>query len=235
DVVIDFSGYEGQDFVLHNDARSPFKAETQADDDQPLPEFMLFRVGDSASTPDPDLPNSLATVPDLGTPDDRLDFALEEAEDTYGRLLLLLNDLRVGGSPSPDPEFWSDPVTTTVPVGNTQVWNLYNLTEDAHPIHLHLVQFRIVGRKDFDAEAFLDDGKPVDDIDDYVGGDLPLNPRQQGWHDTVAARPGELTQVKATFGPISGTPFGEYTGEYPWHCHILEHEDHEMMRPYEVQ
>ncbi|MFC7046699.1 multicopper oxidase family protein [Halobacteriaceae archaeon GCM10025711] len=245
DVVIDFSGYEGQDFVLHNNARSPFKAETQAGDEQPLPEFMLFRVQDTTPTqPGPDsLPTDLATIPDLGTPDDEPYFSLEEGEDEFGRLQLLLNDLRVGGANDPDPELWPDPVTTSVTEGETQVWNLINLTEDVHPIHLHLVQFQIVGRKAFDVDGFIADGRPADMVDDYVGEDLPLNERQQGWHDTVAARPGELTQVKATWGEFTAdgeTFFGDHVAAdsdgdlFPWHCHILEHEDHEMMRPYEV-
>jgi FtsP/CotA-like multicopper oxidase with cupredoxin domain len=91
-------------------------------------------------------------------------------------------------------------------LGDTEEWSMYNFTEDAHPIHLHLVRFQVVNRE---------------------SGGVIRNPEpwEAGYKDTVIAYPGEITRVKATF---------DIAGLYVWHCHILEHEDNEMMRPYVV-
>jgi FtsP/CotA-like multicopper oxidase with cupredoxin domain len=88
-----------------------------------------------------------------------------------------------------------------------EVWELHNFTADAHPIHIHEVQFQVVDRQPFDGAA------------------RPPEPYERGFKDTVIAYPGEITRVKALF---------DLPGLYVWHCHILEHEDNEMMRPYHV-
>jgi len=98
-------------------------------------------------------------------------------------------------------------------LGATEVWEIYNFTVDAHPIHIHEVQFEVVNREVFDPEA----GTP---------GTVRLpEAGETGTKDTVIAYPGEITRVKALF---------DLPGLYVWHCHIVEHEDHEMMRPYAV-
>jgi FtsP/CotA-like multicopper oxidase with cupredoxin domain len=102
-------------------------------------------------------------------------------------------------------------VTENPTVGATEEWELYNFTEDAHPIHLHLVRFEVVGRRGID-------GGPS------IVGNAP-QPWETGFKDTVIAYPGEITTVKALF---------DVAGLYVWHCHIVEHEDNEMMRPYVV-
>ena len=101
--------------------------------------------------------------------------------------------------------------------GNIEIWELYNKTPDTHPIHLHLVTFQILDRAPFTVK---DDG--TFDVGSRQEPDL----NEMGWKDTVRANPNEVTRIIARFGP--------FTGIYPWHCHILEHEDHDMMRPYEV-
>jgi len=102
------------------------------------------------------------------------------------------------------------PVTENPTVGDTELWEIYNFTADAHPIHLHLVRFEVVSRA-------------------AIPGFLPVNPIVQPWEagfkDTVITYPGEITTVKATF---------DIAGLYVWHCHIVEHEDNEMMRPFVV-
>ena len=102
-------------------------------------------------------------------------------------------------------------------MGATEVWEIYNYTMDAHPIHIHLVQFQVVDRQ----------GLFVDGDDNTlaipVGTARPPEVWETGFKDTVIAYPGEVTRVKARF---------DYQGLYVWHCHILEHEDNEMMRPY---
>lgn len=95
-------------------------------------------------------------------------------------------------------------------LGSTEEWEIYNFTEDAHPIHPHLVRFQVIGRE---AIPGFDPVAPV------------VQPWEAGFKDTVIAYPGEITTVRATF---------DIEGLYIWHCHILEHEDNEMMRPYVV-
>ena len=127
---------------------------------------------------------------------------------------------------------WGDEITERITVGDIEVWNVVNLTEDAHPIHLHLVNFQVVERIPLDAEGFHDaaiaangeaEGTPGPDPMDYLAGD-PMQPEvwETGWKDTVIAYPGTVTRIIAHF---------DLAGLYVWHCHILEHEDNEMMRP----
>ena len=92
----------------------------------------------------------------------------------------------------------------------TEVWEIYNFTVDAHPIHLHELQFEVVNR-----QGFL----PA------LGQNMPPEPWESGFKDTVIAYPGEITRIKAKF---------DMPGRFVWHCHIVEHEDNEMMRPYTV-
>ena len=106
-------------------------------------------------------------------------------------------------------------------LGDTEVWEFYNTTADAHPMHVHEVAFEVVNRE----------GLVLSD-DDEVARPLQLSgevrspePWESGVKDTVVALPGEVTRVRATFT----TP-----GQYVWHCHIVEHEDNEMMRPYRI-
>jgi FtsP/CotA-like multicopper oxidase with cupredoxin domain len=104
-------------------------------------------------------------------------------------------------------------VTETPKAGDTETWELYNFTVDAHPIHLHLVRFEVVNREIFD---------PLFGVPGTI---IPAEPGEAGYKDTVIAYPGQITRVKATF---------DIAGLYVWHCHIVEHEDNEMMRPYVV-
>jgi len=116
------------------------------------------------------------------------------------------------------PMLWMDPVSETVKRGQVEQWAFHNLTADAHPIHVHLVQFQVVNRKVVDPEV-----SPHGDL----GAGAVLQPAawEYGYKDTVIAYPGETTRIKARF---------DVTGLFVWHCHIIEHEDGEMMRPYKV-
>jgi bilirubin oxidase len=100
-----------------------------------------------------------------------------------------------------------DAITENPAVGATEIWEIYNFTEDAHPVHIHETQFQILNRQ------------PI--------GSVPRGPEpwESGFKDTVIAYPGEITRVKAKF---------DLAGRYVWHCHILEHEDNEMMRPFQI-
>jgi len=111
------------------------------------------------------------------------------------------------GTPSGGPMLWMDPISENPAVGATEVWEIYNNTMDAHPIHVHLVHFEVVNRED-------------------GGGNVrPPESWETGYKDTVIAYPGEITRIRALY---------DVPGLYVWHCHIVEHEDNEMMRPYYV-
>jgi FtsP/CotA-like multicopper oxidase with cupredoxin domain len=102
-------------------------------------------------------------------------------------------------------------VTETPAFGATEDWEIHNFTADAHPIHLHLVRFEVIGRTRLDGNP-SPNGSP--------------RPWETGYKDTVIAFPGEITTIRARF---------DVKGLYVWHCHIVEHEDNEMMRPYVVE
>ena len=116
---------------------------------------------------------------------------------------------------------WADEVTENPNVGETEMWELYNFTADAHPMHVHEVVFEVVDRQ---AIAFTEHMGHVTDIE-LVGVARPREAWESGFKDTVIAYPGEVTRIRARFD----TP-----GQFVWHCHIVEHEDNEMMRPYRI-
>jgi spore coat protein A, manganese oxidase len=127
----------------------------------------------------------------------------------------------VDGSGNPVPLMPEDPITENPGLNDTEIWELYNFTEDAHPIHVHLVMFRLVNRQ---ALATNEDGMALEPVQ-LVGKTLPPEASETGPKDTVIAYPGQVTRIKATF---------DIRGQYVWHCHILEHENNEMMRPLTV-
>ena len=100
---------------------------------------------------------------------------------------------------------WDKPITENPALGSTEIWEIHNFTEDAHPIHIHEVQFQVMNRQPFNGDV------------------RPPESWETGFKDSVIAYPGEITRVKALF---------DLPGLYVWHCHIVEHEDNEMMRPY---
>jgi spore coat protein A len=116
---------------------------------------------------------------------------------------------------------WHMPITENPVLDTTEIWELVNLTEDAHPIHIHLVRFQLLDRRPLDTFAYQDNGAV-----NFYGPAIGPGPDEAGWKDTVRCEPGTMTRIIV--------PFEGYAGRYVWHCHILEHEDNEMMRPYEV-
>jgi spore coat protein A, manganese oxidase len=116
---------------------------------------------------------------------------------------------------------WADEVTENPNVGDTELWELYNTTADAHPMHIHEVVFEVVDRQGLALDGD-EVAEPIQLSDDEP---RPPEPWEEGLKDTVIAYPGEVTRVKARFS----TP-----GQFVWHCHIVEHEDNEMMRPYRI-
>ena len=113
--------------------------------------------------------------------------------------------LGVNGSGGGEVQLWDDPIAQNPQKNDIETWEFWNWSADGHPIHLHLVKFEVVNRE-------------------IIGGAVrPPEPWEMGWKDTVIAYPGEVTRIKAKF---------DNTGLYVWHCHILSHEDNEMMVPF---
>lgn len=219
DVIVDFSHAAGATITLTNDAPAPFPGGGEAD----IPEIMQFRVTAAPVRDDSVVPARLeGAAPRLypGKEDQRpltaaasrtRDITLREFEDANGNpLRLLLNDMH-----------WDAPVTEKPKLGSTEIWRLINLTGDAHPMHIHLVQFRILDRQPFDEDKYDATGKVV-----FTGPRRPPDPNEMGWKDTVRTLPGEVTRVIMRFDG--------YKGRYVYHCHILEHEENDMMRPFDV-
>jgi len=121
----------------------------------------------------------------------------------------------------PVDALWMDPVTENPGVGDTEIWEFYNTTGDAHPMHVHEVVFEVVSREPLALDEAGDVATPLVPNGDARGPE----PWETGFKDTVIAYPGEVTRVKATFAN---------PGQYVWHCHIVEHEDNEMMRPFRI-
>lgn len=212
DIILDFSRSMGQTIILTNDAPTSFPNGTPIDD-QPTGEIMQFRVSQPLSSFDTSIiPYHLSKISWLKPSQSVMNrnLTLTRRLDKYDRPELLL-----------DGKIWDDPISEKPRLGSVETWSLINLTNATHPIHLHLVQFQVLERQPFDPEYYEKTGK----IRKTGPATLPdLNER--GWKDTVRASFGNITRIIARFGP--------YTGLYVWHCHLLEHEDYEMMRPYEV-
>jgi len=125
-----------------------------------------------------------------------------------------------GGTGVWTKRLWMEPVTENPSLGATEEWEFYNATADAHPIHIHEVLFQVVNRQDIWINAATQEVKVVPG-----SAPMPPTPGETAFKDTVIAFPGQVTRVRAQFN----TP-----GQFVWHCHIVEHEDNEMMRPYRI-
>jgi spore coat protein A len=219
DVLVDFSApaLAGKTVILRNDARTPYP-DGEAVDPATTGQIMAFRVTRprAGNVRDAALPATLGAPLAARRATHERTLLLAELEDEYGRIMPMLGTLAAGALG------WDAPVSENPRVGTTEVWRIVNATEDAHPVHLHLVQFRVLDRQRFDREALVP-GKPA--TLKLLGAPRPAEANESGWKDTAIALPGEVMRVVATF---------DLAGLYVWHCHILEHEDHEMMRPYRV-
>ena len=174
---------------------------------------MQFRVAKTGVADSSALPATLRPVP--RTPEAS---ALKARILTVGEMdnktgmpkMMLLNNAH-----------WDMPITENPVLDSVEIWELLNFTDDSHPIHLHMVRFQILDRRSFEPEAYYHGGQIQ-----YIGPVVPPAANETGWKDTVQAHPGMVTRIIVKFEG--------YVGRYVWHCHILEHEDNEMMRPYDV-
>ncbi|PSA89850.1 copper oxidase [Bacillus atrophaeus] len=208
DIIIDFAAFEGQSIVLANSEGCGGPANPESDAN-----VMQFRVIKPLKEKDESRkPRFLTNLPPVT--DEKIQnlrtLKLTGTQDEYGRPVLLLNNKR-----------WSDPVTEAPKLGTSEIWSIINPTRGTHPIHLHLISFRVLDRRPFDTAKYAETGNVV-----FTGPAVPPPPSEKGWKDTVQSHAGEVIRIMAKFGP--------YSGRYVWHCHILEHEDYDMMRPMDV-
>ncbi|HEU5066377.1 MAG TPA: multicopper oxidase domain-containing protein, partial [Gaiellaceae bacterium] len=230
DVIVDFAALPGvTQWVLKNDAKAPFPNGRGG----AVSQLMRFNVnlplnGTDTTTPGPSLGlPTLATLPaPVGTPREQ---KLEEQLDPLTGNPVVLH---VEGQPYLDTT--GLPTVSTVPAqGAVEDWLLVNTTGDTHPIHLHLVHFEVIDRRPFNVATYMAGGGLV-----YTGPAVPAPLWENGLKDTVQAHPGEVTRIRARFDlPTYGTielPSGVTRPQYVWHCHILEHEENDMMRAFEV-
>jgi spore coat protein A len=209
DVVVDFSSLDpSSEVILRNfGPDGPFESSTAGHtpaDPDTTGQLMKFRVVPLTQTDTSSLPTSLVAVDRIPESEAVVTRQLDLVEevDEYGRPKLLLDGAK-----------WTDPTTELPLQGTTEIWEIRNNTVDAHPIHLHLVQFQVLDRMVRPAGG----GDPNTSVpEDY----------ELGWKDTVLVNRRETVRVIAKFE--------DFDGLYVWHCHLLEHEDHEMMRVYEV-
>jgi FtsP/CotA-like multicopper oxidase with cupredoxin domain len=237
DVIVDFSPFSpGDAVVLRNfGPDSPFGglpvSPGEVADPATTGQVMQFRIVPPTAAGNPgQIPASLPAIQPLGPPDEVRDLTLNELESAFADI----PTKALLGTGAAGPLLWEDPITERPVLGNTEVWRLINLTEDAHPIHLHLVQFQVLDRQRIKTKKYMQAqnawlgglASQAPTIEDYLlGAPSPAEAWETGWKDTVVVPPGAVTRIAARF---------DRAGLYVWHCHILEHEDNEMMRAYEV-
>jgi FtsP/CotA-like multicopper oxidase with cupredoxin domain len=235
----------GEKVILKNSALWNTSSPKFPNQLETIGQIMQFTVGSSEGFAAHELPSQLnptltgSSFPTLPAP-------------SKTRILTLGEDISV--SPAfpmnlyLDGQEWAAPASETPEVGATEDWVLVN-TFDSHNIHLHLAQFQIVSRQNYNLTAYWRDwtalnGNPfplnhttvnVPSLTPYLIGD-PILPglSDQGWKDTVIVYGRQITTIRVRFAQQDGSafPFDATAGPgYVWHCHILEHEDNEMMRP----
>jgi spore coat protein A len=177
-------------------------------------DILEFRVASQASSaPAHFIPKTLRSVP--RTPESSATvtrtITLNEYQDRLQNpMIMLINNKR-----------WHEPTTEFPKLNTTEIWEFVNQTEDTHPMHIHLVRFQILDRRTFDTFELMTNKKL-----NFRGPVVPPAPNEMGWKDTVQCPAGQVTRVIMRFEG--------YTGKYLYHCHILEHEANDMMRPFEV-
>jgi spore coat protein A, manganese oxidase len=251
DLIVDFRDVpDGSNLILVNDAASPYPMgdpvlrTTKPGYGPDAATLLQIRVKKRMGRADapirmpanltPSDPFLVAQEPGVptavpaGVPVRRL--TLNEGFDGYGRLLQML-----GTDAEPDPgagfgRMYMDEPTENVSAGSTEVWEILNLSEDTHPVHFHLANVQVLSRRAFDMAGY-GGGEPA-----WMGDAHAPDANELGWKETVRMNAGEATRVLMRFD-LPVVPFAEpespRTGgrEYVWHCHILEHEEHDMMRP----
>jgi len=260
DILVDFSKFKGKKVRLVNIAGAPFHSPdfivdppgtVDLDKRVPFPQVMQFRVADeephssfeTLDLPDPLSPSFVRLSHDMPHTAHRWVALVEDGDahmltlrellpvsDAYMGPVIEIQDgnnglkrFRVAAHDFPDT------VNFFVAAGATEVWKFINLSEDVHPIHVHLVRFQAVSRQAVDNPEAVDistdstlSGEPLVILPDA----LEISASEQGWKDTIRVNPGEVIGIMATFEG--------FLGRFMYHCHMVEHEDSDMMRPFVV-
>ena len=211
DIVFDFSSHAGKTILLKSDTFD-------------LLQFRVAATGPEENRKPPPVLRSVTRIPESRavrtrrlTLSEKLMPVVQDRrrkanrpEDSMRSMGMLLNNTP-----------WHMPVTERPVIHTTEIWELLNLTEDSHPIHLHLVRFQLLDRRLFDVPLYREKQELQ-----FLGPIISVSAAEAGWKDTVRVEPGQVTRIIV--------PFEGYVGRYVWHCHILEHEDNDMMRPFDV-
>ncbi len=251
DVIIDFTGLAGSSVNITNSAFDSYTSKV-----------MQFKVvaasGADTSTPPSSL--SLPSIVKLTSSQPLVNVGPGAVPDTLTGTpvrSLILNKVEGPGGPSMEllnNTHYNMPVTETPRVGATEIWRIINTTDETHPIHLHLVQFQLLDRQNFDTAGYLHAWDSLNSgvtpgaggtylaVDPYLqNSPVAPPPQEQGWKDTYKAFSGQVMRLIVRFAPqdaasslpgVNQFPFDPTTGSYVWHCHMIDHEDNDMMRPY---
>lgn len=243
DILIDFSKLApGTKVVLNNDAKTPYPAGAPVNT-KTTGRIMQFTVAAAPAVAPTALPAALNTMPVLTPNKPVRTVTLNEVMGPAGPAEVLLNGQK-----------WAAPITENPQVGSTEDWQVVNMTADTHPMHWHLVQFQVVSRQTFNVKQYTKAWTALNDVPPLAAPTVPLAAapylsgkatlpaaNEMGWKDTVRANPGEVLTVRIRWAPqdaagaapgLNQYPFDPTLGPgYVWHCHIIDHEDNEMMRP----
>jgi spore coat protein A len=250
DLVVDFGTAPGASIVVGNSAATPFPGGVAPTGGATVVMRIQVNLPLNAAVPRtaanllPQLPlRVLAETPPLPSASARLAamspaptvrrVLLGEGTDQYGRITPLLGVYRPNNPGANRGTLsFADPATERPTVGSTEVWEFWNVSPDAHPVHMHLVQFQVIDRRSFSAPppqaTTMSNGWTGVRLvgpTSWTAAAVPAPAHEAGWKDTVVCPPGQVTRVLVTFNR---------RGRYVYHCHILSHEEHDMMRWYEV-
>jgi FtsP/CotA-like multicopper oxidase with cupredoxin domain len=247
DVLVDFSAIApGTTIQMLNSANAPFP-----DGDPVDPNtngvIMQFTVGANPGFAARTLPAILNPTLLAGFP------SLSLADVSVERNITMVEWMGPNGPQMVivDGQQYSSPISEEPVAGAVEIWRLIDNTGDSHPMHLHLANFQVVSRQTYDQATYDTDWLALNgplpfnhptmnvNLNNYLTG-TPVGPTplEQGWKDTIQINPGEVLTIIVRFAPVSGIgsfPFDVTAGpDYVWHCHIVDHEDQDMIRPYHV-
>eukprot|EP00475_Leptophrys_vorax_P026740 TRINITY_DN37921_c0_g1_i2.p1 TRINITY_DN37921_c0_g1~~TRINITY_DN37921_c0_g1_i2.p1 ORF type:complete len:611 (-),score=18.26 TRINITY_DN37921_c0_g1_i2:321-2153(-) len=232
DILVDFSNLPAScnDVILTNEANAPFPGGEPVDESTSL--VMRIIIARKTKVPAGEVPAKLNDIP-----------AINFAKIDKVRWHTLIEQLDPSGQPLGvhiDGLDYRSPTTDFPRENSNELWHFINLSADAHPLHLHLISFRGVSRRPFNVAAyqsktcsFTNKKKPTC----FTGPREMVMPNEEGWKDTMIAYPGYVLSIWAGWHSKNGKPFpfDPTTGPgYVYHCHMLDHEDNDMMRPFKV-
>jgi spore coat protein A len=233
DTIIDFALAEGTEVILNNTGPAPYPS-GEPTFSPPQTAAVLKFVVTKHKTTKPDLP-----VPAVLRAAD-VDVDLTNA---FVRQLFMIEFDDADDNPTHSllsNRTWHDPVTETPVLGATEIWEFINFTPDAHPMHIHLIEFKALNQQPFNLTAYQNGECQIFNTTlqtpgtCFTGEAIPPSANQVGWKDTILSLPEFVTRVVVQWKSYDGEPFPFDATAGPgfvWHCHILDHEDNDMMRP----